>query len=283
MTQKRPSDHALRTLCDEGDFRILVALTTETAGGIVDVQRPGDSSRGLLADLVSASVLLRLTMSPDNRLQAILQNRQMGSMVSDSHPDGTTRGLVRLQGDGTLHTGSSTLLSVHRTMFGGEVHQGVVETSSGQSLADAVTGYLHHSEQITSVVGLGHRFDGDEMKFAGGYIIQHLPADDDMDEATLALMTARLQNLPDLPRIFEDCGYDTEAVADELFGPIAYHVLGRDEFHAGCICSPDRVLAAIHTLSEQEIEELTADGEALEVDCDYCGTTHRIEASQVGR
>ena len=274
MTQ---NDHALRTMCEEGNFRILLANTTDTVAAVLDAQSPAEDTRKLFADLVTASVLLRLTMSPDNRLQAIVQNRAIGSLVGDSHPDGITRGLVRQRGDTPLTLGDETYLSVHRTMFGGDVHQGVVETSADQSLADAVSGYLHRSEQITSVVGLGHRFDGDELIFAGGYIIQILPADDEIDHATLAIMTARLQNLPGVAQLFEDSDFDSEKVADTLFGPLDFRTLGQNDFHAGCICSPERVLGALATLSDADRAELTADGETLEIDCEYCGTTHRIE------
>ncbi len=277
MTPTSPTDHALRTMCDEGNFRIVIASTRQTVAEILDAQSPAPSSRGLMADLISASILLRLTMSPDNRLQAILQNQSLGSLVADSHADGTTRGLIRRHGEGRFETRSSTLLSVHRTMFGGDIHQGVVETSEDQSLADAVTGYLHRSEQVTSVVGLGHHFQDDDLVFSGGYIVQLMPEGEEADQATLALMTARLQGLASVPQLFEECEFDTEAVAAELFGPLPYRSLGTNDFHPGCICSVERVRTALDTLSDEEIAELTSDEEVLEVDCDYCGAVHQIE------
>lgn len=275
------TEQALRAMSDDGDFRILLARTTETARSILEAQRPSAELRGLLVDLVTASVLLRLTMSPDNRLQVILQNERAGSLVADSHPDGTTRGLVQSVGDIPLSTGPETHLSVHRTMFSGEIHQGVVQTSSEQSLGDAVSGYLHRSEQITSVVELGHSFDGDHLEFAGGYVVQIVPADSAVDHTNLALMTARLQKLASLPKLFESVDFDDQGVVDELFGPLDYQILGQDEFRAGCICSPDRVLQALATLSEKDRAELKGDGQTLEVDCEYCKTTHRIAAEDI--
>lgn len=263
-------------MCAEGNFRIIIATTGQTAADILKAQSADEASRAMMTDLISASLLLRLTMSPEYRLQAILQNQATGNLLADSHPDGTTRGLLRHHGDKPFKTGPSTLLAVHRTMFGGDIHQGVVETSEEQSLADAVTGYLHRSEQVTSVVGLGHRFDGDELVFAGGYIIQLMPEGDQADQATLALMTARLEQLPAVAPLFQNCNYDTEAVAAELFGPIEYQSLGTNEFHSGCVCSVDRVRTALNSLSDEEIAELTADKELLEVDCDYCGAVHQI-------
>ena len=283
MTSASSTDSALRTMCEEGNFRILIAATTQTAIGILDAQSPGEDTRHLLADLVTASVLLRLTMSPDHRLQAILQNQSTGTLLSDSHPDGTTRGLVQRYGSDPITTGDATYLSIHRSLFGGDIHQGVVETGEEQTLADAVSGYLHRSEQVTSVVDIGHTFEDGGLSFAGGYIVQLLPQDDDIDQATLALMTARLQNLPAVPKLFAECDGDLDGVADMLFGPIDFQSLDTDDFHSGCVCSPERVLAALETLSEAEIEELTSDGDTLEVDCDYCGAVHEIEATALQR
>ncbi len=276
------SDQALRALSEDGTFRILVANTTHTAAGIIDAQSPATDLRGTLADLTSAAVLLRLTMSPDNRLQAILQNKEAGTIVCDTHPDGVTRGLVRSRQGESLQLGDGTFLSVHRTMFDGQVHQGVVETDAGQSLADAITGYLDRSEQIASVVGLGHRFDGEELTFAGGYVIQIVPAnDEEIDQADLAFLTARLQHRPPVDELFDICEFDIEKVTGELFGPIEHQILGGDHFQAGCICSPERILQALSTLSEADRQELKSGDEDLEISCEYCGTAHHISPDQL--
>ncbi len=276
-------DQALRTIGTEGNFRILIASTTGTVRGVLNAQEPTDDERPMLADLVTASVLLRLTMSPDYRLQTIVQSPEAGRIVGDSHPDGVTRGLIQRQGDGAFKLGGGTQLSVHRTIFGGDTHQGVVATGEEQTLGDAVTGYLHQSEQITSVVNIGHRFDGDELAFAGGFVVQVIPEDGKPDQSSLALMTARLENLPNVVKVFDQCDGDNQQVADLLYGPIEFKSLETNEFHSGCICSPERVVRALDTLSDDDIEELTADGDNLEVDCDYCNTTHEISPQQIAR
>ena len=278
-------DHALRTLGDEDNFRILIVRSTDTVADILDAQSPDDPhTAAQLADMVTASLLLRLTMSPDYRLQTILQNRSVGNIIADSHPDGVTRGLVRLAADQQLKTGDDTYLAIHRSMFGGDVHQGVVETSEGQGIDDVVAGYLHHSEQITSVVHIDHRFDDDgNLQFAGGYLVQLVPGKDKIDDATLAIMTARLDNLPPIDELFDAADQDSEAVADELYGPIAFKPLGENDFHNGCICSAERVIGALSTLSDDDIADLRSDGDDVTVDCDYCGAAHTIDLDDVQR
>ncbi len=284
MSHDHP-DHALRTLGDEDNFRILVIRNTHTAADILDAQGPLDAdTAGLLTDMVTASLLLRLTMSPDYRLQTILQNRSIGNIVTDSHPDGITRGLVRIADGQRLRTGDGTLLSIHRSMYGGDIHQGVVETSDGQGIGDAVAGYLHHSEQITSVVHIDHRVDDDgQLQFAGGYVVQLVPGKSDIDDATLAIMTARLDNLPSIADLFDAADQDSQAVADELYGPIPFKALGQNDFHSGCVCSADRVIKALSTLSDDDIADLRSDGDDVTVDCDYCGAAHTIDLDDVQR
>lgn len=275
----RSTDQSLRTISDDGTFRVLLASTTETARGVLNSQNQIlDETGTLLIDQVSATLLLRLTMSPDYRLQTILQHPQAGSSVVDSHPDGTTRAMIRRPLDIPFEFGEGTHLAVHRAMFGGELHQGIVETTAHQNLSDVITGYLHRSEQISSVVGLAQEHQNEQFLNAGGYIVQLLPAS---DHATLALMTARLEQMPSASELFQKFDYDLHQVATELYGPIGFHELGKDQFFWGCTCDRERILDALATLSREDIEELKADGEVLEIGCDYCNKVHQIEVAEL--
>ena len=272
------ADFALRTISDDGSFRVLIANTTHTANGILQAQGPDSDLRKLFLDQITATILLRLTMSPDYRLQTILQNPHAGSLVVDSIPDGTTRGMLRRPLDAPFSFGEKTHFAVHRAMFGGDLHQGIVETSSHQNLSDVVTGYLHRSEQISSVVALAHHFEETLLIASGGYIIQLLPHS---DHASLALMTARLEQMPPASSLFQSLDYDLHQIAAELFGPIGYHTLGTDDFHYGCTCSEEKILDALATLPPADIEELKSEEEFLEIGCDYCNTTIRIDPERL--
>src|SRR5690625_4538750 len=135
MSTNGKNDFAIRTISDDETFRILIAHTTETARGVRNAQNPDPDKSGLLADLVSAAVLLRLTMSPDYRLQAIIQRRGVGNMLVDTYPDGITRGLYQETAKAPLEFGPQTNFAVHRALFDGGLHQGIVETGQGQVLS----------------------------------------------------------------------------------------------------------------------------------------------------
>src|SRR5437763_1604330 len=86
-----PGDRVLRAISDDGAFRVITVETTCTARGAVEAQRVHGPHLGIFADLITGAVLVRETMSPDLRVQAILQAEDHKSrMIADAHPDATT-------------------------------------------------------------------------------------------------------------------------------------------------------------------------------------------------
>src|SRR5688572_496142 len=89
-------DRVLRAITDDGAFRVITVRSTETVRGALTAQSAGKASPAF-ADLLTGSILVRETMSPDLRVQAIMQSSDhKSSMVADAHPDGITRGLLRV-------------------------------------------------------------------------------------------------------------------------------------------------------------------------------------------
>jgi len=91
-------DNVLRAITDDGAFRIIAADTIATVRGALEAQRPATPELArVFADLLTGAVLVRESMAPDNRLQAVLQGDvPRMRMIADTHPDGATRGLLQL-------------------------------------------------------------------------------------------------------------------------------------------------------------------------------------------
>src|SRR5580704_11403542 len=91
------TDTALRAITDDGAFRVIAIRTTETVREAADAQEARGDVRRLFGELLTGSILIRHTMAPDLRVQAILQGGDRASrMVADANPDGSTRGLVQV-------------------------------------------------------------------------------------------------------------------------------------------------------------------------------------------
>jgi molecular chaperone Hsp33 len=151
-------DTVLRAITDDGAFRVIAADTTATVREALKVQKPatGELAR-TFGDLLTGAVLVRESMAPDNRLQAILQGDDPRTrMVADTMPDGSTRGLIQHPSDLTEMTlGDRSMLQVARTLHNGALHQGVVavpSSKSGHTVSSALMAYMQESEQTVTVV-----------------------------------------------------------------------------------------------------------------------------------
>jgi molecular chaperone Hsp33 len=270
-------DHSLRAITADGSFRLIVIDATQTCQGVLAAQDPSPEVAPLLAELVTGAALLRLTMSPDQRLQAILKQNGGGNLVADAHPDGMTRGLANTPLDIPFTLGEETLLTVVRVMPSGNLHQGVVQTADTGGLSGSLTGYLLGSEQVHSVVGLGTIFDDHGLRAAAGYVVQLLPG---AHLSVLQWITEHLESLPPFETLLERTGGDPELMSLEVLGEVPHRLLGRDPLHFGCTCSEERILGALGTLSQADRDQLMED-EYLSIECDYCRRTYEIESSRL--
>src|ERR687892_153384 len=108
------TDTVLRTMTDDGTFRVVTARTTETIRGALGAQRATGAVAQQLADLLTGVVLLRETMAPQLRVQGILRGAEdTGTLLADSHPTGKTRGLVS-KADIGFKLGSGAVLQLMR-------------------------------------------------------------------------------------------------------------------------------------------------------------------------
>ena len=98
----------VRGITDDGAFRVIAARTTQTVRGAVAAQGARGATARHFGELITGAVLLREAMAPRFRMQAILKGAPgKGSLVADSHPDGTSRGLVNF-GKGPAAVGGGT-------------------------------------------------------------------------------------------------------------------------------------------------------------------------------
>lgn len=274
-------DHVLRAISDDGAFRVITVQSTEMTRAAIEAQRVTGTVAGLFADLLTGAVLVRETMSPDLRVQAILQGDPKCRMVADAHPDATTRGLVQLPtGKLVFELGAQARLQIARTLHNGALQQGVVAVPVDGGISGALMAYMQSSEQVVSVVSVGNRMEKGEVTAAGGYIVQLLP---EVGEGPLMVMTERLNEFAPMSRLLQEGGNaaDPRALLSELLYGMPYTDLADDEIRYGCHCSEERVLSGIATLPRSDVKDLYDKGEVLEIACDFCRREYRVRPEQL--
>jgi molecular chaperone Hsp33 len=273
------ADSALRAMTDDSAFRVMAVNTTQTVRDALQHQAPSGITRKAFGDLVTGAVLVRETMSPNQRVQAILKRRTgPGSLVADSHPTEGTRGLVSLPAASPEFPLTDAILQVMRRLLNGSVHQGMVDVPDGGDVSDALRTYMLVSEQVDTLVAVSTLFDGDEVSCAGGYLIQLLPG---VGRAPLAFMSERVNEFGNIDaQLARGQGEPRQLIAALLSG-IPYTELDDTPLRFGCWCSAERLLSALSTLPKADIDDFIQKGEVLEISCDYCNRQYQIPPAKL--
>ena len=274
----------LRAITDDGAFRVIAVDTTATVRGALAVQKAATAELSqTFGDLLTGAVLVRESMAPDNRLQAILQGDDpRARMVADTHPDGGTRGLIQMPPELTaMPLGDRSLLQVARTLHNGALHQGVVSVPAGKtgpSVSTALMAYMQESEQTVTVIAVGCHLAAGEVVAAGGYMVQLLP---EVAEGPLMVMTERLRDFEDIvPLLAKGQASPEELLRETLYG-MPYTKVGARTVHFGCNCSPERLSVSLASLPRADIESLMEGGKTLEIECDYCRKNYEFTVAQL--
>lgn len=274
------SDTVLRAITDDGSFRVIALETTSTVRDAVEAQKPEPTLRRTFSEFLTGAILVRESMSPDLRVQCILQGDDGRSrIVADAHPDGTTRGLMQLAGGATTFSVEEKgVMQVARTLNNGSLHQGIVSVAGQGGIAGAFMAYMQTSEQITTMIAVGtHLVDG-QITAAGGYLVQILPG---FAEGPLMLMTERLKDFQDIgPLLARGSGSPKTLLAEIFFG-LDYSLVGERKIAFGCNCSSTRLAASLATLPRADIESLLVDKRMLEIECEFCRKEYRFSPEQL--
>ena len=277
------TDTALRAITDDGAFRVIAVRTTETVRGASDAQEVHGDVRRLFAELLTGSILIRHTMAPDLRVQAILQGDDRASrMVADANPDGSTRGLVQLARTAkAMPVNKQGVLQVARTLQNGSIHQGVVSVPEDGSISGALMRYMQDSEQIVSIIAAGCDMTAEgEVRAAGGFVLQLLP-ELELGEGALAVMTERMRDFEKMGPLFAKGAAEPEALVNEILFGMPFALVGSDPLRFGCNCSQARVAASLASLPKREIQAMIDDKRLLEIGCDYCGRQYQMAPEQL--
>jgi molecular chaperone Hsp33 len=268
-------------MTDDGAFRVVVARTTDTSQAALDAQKAFSSSGQLLSELITGAVLVRETMAPTHRVQALLRTvDNRGRLVADAHPDGGNRGLVARSGGLLEVDPSDGMLEVLRTLYTGELHRGVVRVPPQGTISQALMSYMTSSEQVATMLAVACEIDGDRVTAAGGYMVQLLP---EVGRGPLAIMTERLRDFEriDGPEgILAKLAAEPAPLLDELLYGMPYTRLGDSPLSFQCRCSAVRVMSALASLSKGDLSELLREP-IIEMSCDYCGKSYAVGPEQL--
>lgn len=185
-----------------------------------------------------------------------------------------------LNAQGKLDVGAALdlgILTVIKDMGLKEPYSGQCELKTGE-IAEDLTYYFATSEQIPSAVGLGVLVDTDQsVKQAGGFIIQLMPFTPD---EVVDKLEKKIQQIDSVTQML-DRGLTPEQILEEILGDFGIEFTDKIETNFNCDCSKERVARALATLSKKDLDSIVADGENVEVKCQFCNSAYEFTVDEI--
>jgi molecular chaperone Hsp33 len=284
-----PGDVLVRTLSTDGSIAVRAMVATGLVGKAAARHATAPTATAALGRTLMGAVLMAAEAGPDETLQIQLRgDGPLGAVTVIADSAGGVRGFVGDPAadppsrDGKLDVGRAVgrgLLAVVRYHPSWHApYSGIVPLVSGE-VAEDLAGYLLESEQKPSAVALGVFVGSDgSVEAAGGFLVQALPGAS--DEA-LALLERNVRGL-ESPTQMLRAGLDADGIVDRVLSGLGSRERHRSLPRFACRCDRDRVLRAVTLLGRDEIRDISARGEAVEVRCEFCAERYVLHADDVG-
>lgn len=185
-----------------------------------------------------------------------------------------------LRSDGKLNVGAAVgkdgTLTVSRDLGLKEPYIGSTRLVSGE-IAEDITAYLLESEQVPSACGLGVLVDTDlSIIAAGGYIVQLMPG---APEEYIDRLEDNIFLADQLTTILSQDG--EQELFNQILKGFEHHIVDESPVGYRCYCSRERMQSALSCLDDAELEEIIADGQPIELSCQFCNSTYSFSCREL--
>jgi molecular chaperone Hsp33 len=282
------ADFLVRAIGEKYNVIALSAVTTDLVDEARRLHGTTPTASAALGRSLTGALLMASLMKRGQRIALKFDGSgPLRRIVVEADTDGTARGYVavpsvvlpprneKLDVSGAL--GAEGTLTVKKDLGVKEPYTGVVKLLTGE-IAEDIAHYYSESEQIPSAVGLGVFVRPDETVAAsGGFLLQALPP---ADEGLLDQLIENVRKISSVTDILRN-GEGPEAILAQIFGPLSYHVLGKQDLAFRCPCSRERVERALISLGGREMETLIQEQGEATVTCEYCRTKYNFSRGEL--
>lgn len=283
------SDKVVRGTAAGAQIRFFACSTREVAETARQAHNTSPIVTAALGRLLSAGAMMGTMLKAEKDLLT-LQIRGDGPMkgltvTADSM--GNVKGyptipdvILPANSLGKLDVGGAVgagTLSVVRDMGLKDPYVGQVALQTGE-IGDDLTYYFATSEQVPSAVGLGVLMNKDNtVKQAGGFILQLMPF---AEESVIVQLEQNLAGVSSVTAML-DQGMSPEQMIQTLLAGMDPEVTQESEVRFVCNCSKSKIEKVLISLGRKELEEMIADGEEIEVNCQFCNSHYKFSVEEL--
>ncbi len=273
-------NNLVRYIAKDGCALVSAIDSTEIVRRCERLHITSATATAALGRLLSASALMAANMKNDSDKLTVRVNGggSIGSLCAACDTLGRVRGYCDFpRADEPINpknnklnvgalVGASGELTVIRSNAGGVVSSGTVPLVCGE-IAEDITAYYAHSEQIPTACALGVLVNPDlTVSCAGGFLLQLLPGTDD---ETAAEFERRIAEIPSVTNMLSG-GMNQHDMAKKLLEGFGADLLDEAQYEYRCDCSRERMRNVLISLGAAELERLCDEQDSTEIVCSYC-------------
>lgn len=282
----------LRCLAGDAAVMAMVMDSTDLVREAAKIHQTTPTMSAALGRALTAVSMMGIMLknTEDSVTLKIAGNGPAGSVITVADGRGHARGCVGdptvdlpLKANGHLDVGGAIgddgMLYVFRDTGAREPYVGCTPLVSGE-IAEDLTSYYAHSEQVPTVCALGVLIDRDRtVKVAGGLLLQLLPFCPD------AVIDQVEKNIAAMPSVTEMMvsGMDVHAMADMLLEGLGYEIVDEYEPEYRCTCSRDKVEGAFSAIPSDELLTLPDENGETKVNCNFCDKVYTFNTNDLKR
>lgn len=279
-------DHIVKAVTAAGTLRAAAALTTSVVQEARDRHDLYPVPTAALGRLLTGGLLLAADFKENERINLRIDgDGPLGHMLVDAGY-GEARGYVSnpeahlpLSSQGKLDVGGAVgkgILYVVKDMGLKEPWQSSVDLISGE-IAEDLTYYLTHSEQIPSAIALGVLVNpGAQVEIAGGLLVQVLPG---CPEEHLAKAEAKVARISSVTQLLKEM--QPKALVEWLLEGLEPVTFAPIPVRYSCKCSRDGMVRALISLGRNDLEELAGDPDGFEIVCRFCNEKYTFRQEEI--
>ncbi|HAA38085.1 MAG TPA: Hsp33 family molecular chaperone HslO [Firmicutes bacterium] len=283
------SDYLVRATAAQHQIRAFAATTRELVEKARLIHHTTPVATAALGRLLTAGSMMGAMLKGEKDILTIQikGDGPLKGLLVTADAKSNVRGYVHnpqvelpLQAKGKLDVGRAVgagILRVIKDLGLKEPYVGQTALVSGE-IAEDLTYYFAASEQVPSAVALGVLIDTDySVKQAGGLIIQVMPG---CGEEVIGLLEEKIAAMESITGLLA-AAMSPEQILEHLLGDFSLEILATmpTQFHCGC--SQERIEKAILSIGRQDLQEIIAAGEPLEVNCHFCNTSYQVEVADL--
>ncbi|MCD7841145.1 MAG: Hsp33 family molecular chaperone HslO [Lachnospiraceae bacterium] len=303
-------DYIVRAVAADQQIRAFAATTKDMVETARRYHKTSPVATAALGRLLTAGAMMGVMMKGEKDLLTlqIRGDGPIGGLTVTADSAANVKGYVNNPGvylpataKGKLDVGGAVgrgILSVIRDLGMKEPYIGQSNLQTGE-IGDDLTYYFAMSEQVPSSVGLGVLLERSraavsqkaadamtpaqdlaeigQVRQAGGFIIQLMPYTSD---EIIDRLEQKLSEVRPVTAMLDD-GMSPEAILEELLGEFGLEISDKIPTRYHCDCSRERIERALISLGKKELEEMIADGEPIEVNCQFCDKKYQVSVEEL--